>query len=61
MSHRAAPRSMGDVTDAVCGMTFPEETAEEMGAFKVVHKGKTHWFCSSTCRDAFVKHPERFG
>ena len=49
-----------DVTDAVCGATFPEETAEEMGAFKVVHGGKAHWFCSSTCRDAFEKHPERF-
>ncbi|HWH07857.1 MAG TPA: YHS domain-containing protein [Candidatus Thermoplasmatota archaeon] len=51
---------MPDVTDAVCGATFPEETAEEMGAFKVVHGGKAHWFCSSTCRDAFEKHPERF-
>lgn len=51
---------MAEVTDAVCGMTFDEETAEEMGAFKVVRAGKAHWFCSSTCRDAFADHPERY-
>ena len=51
---------MAEVTDAVCGMTFDEETADEMGAFKVVRDGKTHWFCSSTCQDAFVKHPTKF-
>jgi YHS domain-containing protein len=51
---------MSDVTDPVCGMTFPEETAEELGAFKIVRAGKTHWLCSSTCRDAFEKHPERY-
>jgi YHS domain-containing protein len=51
---------MSEVTDPVCGMMFPEEAADELGAFKVVHAGKAHWFCSSTCRDAFVKHPERY-
>lgn len=51
---------MTDVTDPVCKMVFEEETAEEMGAFRVVHQGKTHWFCSSTCRDAFVASPDRF-
>lgn len=50
----------GDVTDVVCGMTFPEAQAEELGAFKVVHGGKTHWFCSSTCRDEFVRDPAAF-
>ena len=60
MTPERASARMSDVTDAVCGMTFPEETAEEMGAFKVVHKGRTHWFCSSTCRDAFAERPERF-
>jgi YHS domain-containing protein len=51
---------MTDVTDPVCGMVFPEETAEEMGAFKVVRKGKTHWLCSSTCRDEFEREPGKF-
>ena len=41
-------------------MVFEEETPEEMGAFKIVRGGKTHWFCSSTCRDTFEAHPERF-
>jgi YHS domain-containing protein len=49
-----------DQEDPVCGMPIPVEQAEELGAFKVVHAGKTHWLCSSTCRDAFVKHPERY-
>lgn len=51
---------MTDVEDPVCGMVFEEETAEEMGAFKVVHKGKTRWLCSSACRDAFAKHPDKY-
>jgi Cu+-exporting ATPase len=51
---------MADATDPVCGMTFPEETAEEMGAFKVVHKGRTHWLCSSTCKETFEKHPDKY-
>lgn len=51
---------VSDVEDAVCGMTFPEESAEELGAFKVVRAGRTHWFCSSTCKETFEKHPERY-
>ena len=47
--------SLTDVTDPVCGMVFPEENAEELGALKVERAGKTHWFCCATCRDAFVK------
>jgi xanthine dehydrogenase accessory factor len=46
---------MVEVTDPVCGMTFEEGTAEEMGAFKVARGGRTHWFCSSVCRDEFLK------
>lgn len=57
LTPRRGRRGVPDVTDPVCGMTFPEETAEEMGAFKVVRGGKTHWFCSSTCRDEFVAKP----
>ena len=51
---------MTDVTDAVCGMQFPEESAEELGASKSVHKGKTFWFCSPTCKHDFDADPERY-
>lgn len=52
---------MPDVTDPVCGMVFPEEGAEELGALKVERDGKTHWFCCPTCRDAFVRDPTKYG
>lgn len=51
---------VADVEDPVCKMTFPEETAEELGATKVVHKGRTHWFCSPTCEGEFRADPERY-
>jgi YHS domain-containing protein len=51
---------MSDVVDVVCQMTFPEETAEELGASKSVHKGKTYWFCSPTCKHAFDARPEHY-
>lgn len=51
---------MTDVQDVVCQMTFPEENAEEMGASKSVHQGKTYWFCSPTCKHAFDAEPERY-
>lgn len=51
---------MADVTDLVCGMEFPEETAEELGAVKHTHEGKLYWFCCQTCRDAFVDEPDRY-
>ena len=49
-----------EITDPVCGMTFPEEGAEELGALKVVHKGRTHWFCSPTCERDFKADPDRY-
>lgn len=51
---------MADVEDVVCKMTFPEESAEELGAEKAVHKGKTYWFCSPTCKHEFETDPARF-
>lgn len=51
---------MAELTDAVCGMTFPEEGAEELGALKVEHLGRTHWFCSPTCERAFRADPEKY-
>lgn len=51
---------MPDVTDAVCGMSFPEESAEELGALHCVHNGKTRWFCCATCQKEFLADPERY-
>lgn len=51
---------MADVEDPVCKMTFPEESAEDLGALKVVRDGKTHWFCSPTCQEEFLAHPEKY-
>jgi YHS domain-containing protein len=46
---------MPDVRDPVCGMQFPEEQAEALGAFVVVRAGKKHYLCSSTCKATFEK------
>lgn len=46
---------MPDVRDPVCGMTFPEEEAEALGAFVVERGGKRHYLCSAACRDAFLR------
>lgn len=49
-----------EVTDVVCGMTFPEEGAEDLGAEKHVHEGRTYWFCCPTCKQEFVNAPASF-
>lgn len=41
-------------------MTFPEEGAEDLGALKIVHEGKTRWFCCATCEKEFLADPQRF-
>jgi YHS domain-containing protein len=46
---------MGEVEDPVCGMRFPEEDAEALGAFVVVRDGTKHYLCSATCRDQFAE------
>ena len=51
---------MTDVEDPVCKMTFPKESAEELGALKSVHEGRTYWFCSPTCQHDFEAAPERY-
>ena len=51
---------MAMTTCPVCGMEFPEEDAAGLGAFPVAVEGKTYWCCSSTCRDAFQKDPQKF-
>lgn len=52
---------MPEVTDAVCGVTFDEESAEEMGAVVVEHGGKRHYFCCETCAADFRAAPEKYG
>lgn len=49
-----------EVTDPVCGMTFPEEGAEELGALHAEHEGKRVWFCSPTCEREFLADPSRY-
>ncbi len=43
-------------TDPVCGMSFRDEEAEAT----FVHKGKTYFFCSQTCKEEFEQSPEDF-
>lgn len=38
------------VKDPFCGTYFPEKKG-----IKVVIEGKTHYFCSTTCRDRFLE------
>lgn len=51
---------MPDVTDPVCGLAFPEEDADALGAIKVEHEGRTHWVCCPTCERAFRDDPKRY-
>ena len=45
--------------DAVCGMNIDEDRSRAAGYLKE-YRGKTYFFCSSECRDEFVKTPERY-
>ncbi len=47
---------MAMVIDPVCGMRID---AEDAGA-TVDHEGKTYYFCSQACRDAFVADPTSY-
>lgn len=44
------------VTDPVCGMQIDERKA----AGTSVHKGQTYYFCSSGCKAAFDKDPQKY-
>lgn len=41
------------VTDPVCGMRIDADDA----VATVEHEGKTYYFCSQACHDAFVADP----
>jgi Cu+-exporting ATPase len=42
--------------DAVCRMTVKKTEAPE----SFTHQDKTYYFCSATCRETFVKEPEKY-
>jgi YHS domain-containing protein len=45
-----------EAVDPVCGMK-----TDRSGAFSAFDaRGKSYYFCSSTCRDEFQKNPERY-
>jgi YHS domain-containing protein len=44
------------VTDPVCGMEVDETSAPA----KSEYDGKTYYFCSLKCREAFEDDPEEF-
>ena len=43
-------------TDPVCGMKV-----DRAKAIRLRHAGRSWFFCSEDCRDAFVREPERYG
>lgn len=44
------------VIDPVCGMEIDPKTA----AGKSEYQGQTYYFCSSGCKQAFDKEPEKY-
>ncbi len=42
-------------TDPVCGMAVEREATPHLAL-----DGRTHFFCSTQCRDEFAAAPERF-
>ena len=50
------PDEQKESKDPVCGMAV--EPAKAAGAS--VHAGRTHYFCSTSCRDKFEKEPEKY-
>lgn len=44
------------VRDPVCGMNVNEKTAK----FRSEYMGKTYYFCSKLCKEAFDKNPAKY-
>ncbi|HYL07655.1 MAG TPA: permease, partial [Candidatus Udaeobacter sp.] len=51
-----APEPSAGQLDPVCGMTIDPETA----AGRSVYRGETYYFCSTGCKAAFDREPDRF-
>ena len=43
-------------TDPVCGMTIQDIPTIP----RTTHRGRTYVFCSNSCRDQFVREPDRY-
>ena len=43
-------------TDPVCGMTIQDIPTVP----RTTHRGRTYVFCSNSCRDQFVREPDRY-
>jgi len=50
--------SRGEIVakDPVCGMSVDEKKTK----YKSDYKGKTYYFCSTTCKSAFDKSPGKY-
>lgn len=46
----------GETKDPVCGMPVDREKSKAAS----VYRGKTFYFCSSSCRDKFEQAPEKY-
>ena len=53
---KAMAQTQEKLVDPVCGMTVTKETAA--GSYE--YQGKTYYFCSTSCRDNFVKDPLQY-
>jgi YHS domain-containing protein len=53
---KAMAQTEEKLVDPVCGMTVTKETA----AGSYVYRGKTYYFCSTSCKDSFAKDPQKY-
>jgi len=53
---KAMAQNQEQLVDPVCGMTVTKETAA--GSYD--YQGKTYYFCSKSCKDNFVKDPQKY-
>lgn len=60
MSADAGRPLVAEVTDPVCGMTFDESSAIELGACMSEHEGRRFWFCCPSCQAEFRADPAKF-
>jgi xanthine dehydrogenase accessory factor len=56
LDETVAPATQAQVTDVVCGMTVPADTAHH----PVEYHGRTYHFCGARCRDSFVADPDAY-
>jgi P-type Cu+ transporter len=53
---RHFPAAPGSVRDPVCGMSVEPTTATH----RVLHDGRSYFFCSARCRERFAAEPSRY-